>query len=168
MHQPRLCRQQAEVACRQEKAPNLAREPLHPLQHAVLLPSCCSFASCWGQEASGDVPSRGRALLPSRPVLPAPLSPGTAPIFPRQFGKQKVRASVCDELRSAFSSSSATPSAAGAREACSCLFLGWLPVGREMGPCSHLGASPGCHQRFDSAQLPLPRVSQAAGAAQWG
>lgn len=95
------------VACRQEKAQTLARDPLQPLQHVVMLPSSCSFASCWGQEASGDVLSQGRALLPSPPRLPARLSPGTASVFPWQFEKQKVRVSVRGELRSAFSSSSA-------------------------------------------------------------
>lgn len=106
MRQAWLCWQQM-VACRQEKAQNLARDPLQPLQHMVMLPSRCSFTRCWGQEASGDVPSRARALLSSASRLTAWLGPGTASVFPRQFGKQKVRASVCGELRSAFSSSSA-------------------------------------------------------------
>lgn len=101
--------------------------------------------------------SQGRALLPSPPRLPAQLSPGTAqprhslPIFPAVWeaegeSERAWRAPLCLFIllcRPAAKAVSGTvpvltaSAAAGAREACSRLFLGWLPVeGRGGGWCS--------------------------------
>lgn len=91
---------------------------------------------------------QGRALLPSPPRLPAQLSPGTAqprhslPIFPAVWeaegeSERAWRAPLCLFIllcRPAAKAVSGTvpvltaSAAAGAREACSRLFLGWLPV----------------------------------------
>lgn len=115
---------------------------------------------------------------------PLPNGPGTVSVFSRQFGKEKVRASVRGELRSAFSSSSAAQPprlsvARGRGKRVPVYFwvgspgwgVGWGGQLQGTGPSNHLAASPGYHRPLHPAQPPLPRVWEGrgdAGAAGWG
>lgn len=120
--------------------------------------------------------SQGRALLPSPPRLPAQLSSGTASVFfPAVWeaegeSERAWRAPLCLFIllcRPAAKAVSGTvpvltaSAAAGAREACSRLFLGWLPVeGGGGGSCGKWAHPSG----YLSWVPPAPRPHSAAAA----